>query len=49
MRTLPRRYWIVVNDLMVRWGQVVCTPLSPRCGGCPVVRTCPRRGVTRAR
>jgi endonuclease-3 len=49
MRVLPRRYWIVVNDLMVRWGQSVCTPLSPRCGGCPVARSCPRRGVTRSR
>jgi len=49
MRKLPRRFWIVVNDLMVRWGQSVCTPLSPRCSGCPVVRLCPRRGVTRTR
>jgi endonuclease-3 len=49
MRVLPRRHWIVVNDLMVRWGQSVCTPLSPRCGGCPVARSCARRGVTRSR
>ncbi len=49
MRVLPRRYWIVVNDLMVRWGQSVCTPLSPRCSGCPIARSCPRRGVTRSR
>jgi len=49
MRVLPRRHWIVVNDLMVRWGQGVCTPLSPHCGGCPVARSCARRGVTRSR
>ena len=47
MRVLPRRYWIVVNELMVRWGQDVCTPLSPRCSACPVAGSCRRRGVTR--
>jgi endonuclease-3 len=47
--TLPRRYWIVVNELMVRWGQAVCTPLSPHCSSCPVTGACRRRGVTRAR
>ena len=49
MRVLPRRTWIVVNELMVRWGQSVCTPLSPRCSGCPVAGACRRRGVTRTR
>jgi len=49
VRVLPRRYWIVVNELMVRWGQSVCTPLSPRCSGCPVAGACRRRGVTRTR
>jgi endonuclease-3 len=49
LRVLPRRYWIVVNELMVRWGQTVCTPLSPRCSACPVASACRRRGVTRTR
>jgi endonuclease-3 len=49
MRVLPRRYWLVVNELLVRWGQVVCTPLAPRCGSCPVAGSCPRLGVTRTR
>lgn len=49
LRALPRRYWIVANELMVRWGQTVCTPLSPRCSACAVAGSCRRRGVTRAR
>ena len=49
LAVLPRRYWIVVNELMVRWGQSVCTPLSPRCSGCSVAGSCRRRGVTRSR
>ncbi len=46
---LPRAWWIPVNDLLVRFGQAVCTPLSPRCSACPVAAACPRVGVGRAR
>jgi endonuclease-3 len=43
---LPRRYWIGYNDLLVAFGQNVCTPLSPRCSTCPVSTLCRRVGVT---
>jgi endonuclease-3 len=46
---LPRRYWIGYNDLLVAFGQNVCTPLSPRCSACPVRALCRRVGVTVAR
>jgi len=46
---LPRRYWIGINELLVRYGQAVCTPLSPRCSTCPVSRWCARVGVERTR
>ncbi len=46
---LPRRYWLEVNGLLVRFGQQVCTPLSPRCSSCPVARRCARVGVERTR
>jgi endonuclease-3 len=48
-RRLPRRWWIDVNELLVRFGQTVCTPLSPRCSSCPLGRICPRVGVGRTR
>jgi endonuclease-3 len=48
-RTLPRRYWLGYNDLLVGFGQNVCTPLSPRCSICPVRTLCRRVGVTTAR
>jgi endonuclease III len=48
-RTLPRRYWIAYNDLLVGFGQTICQPRSPWCSRCPVVRYCPRRSVTRWR
>jgi endonuclease-3 len=46
---LPRRYWIGYNDLLVAFGQNVCTPISPRCSTCPVNSLCRRVGVTSAR
>ncbi|MGH7308942.1 MAG: endonuclease III domain-containing protein [Candidatus Rokuibacteriota bacterium] len=48
-RRLPRRYWIGYNDLLVSFGQNVCTPISPRCSGCPVRTLCRRVGVRSAR
>lgn len=47
--TLPRRYWIGYNDLLVSFGQNVCLPVSPRCSRCPISAGCPRVGVTRSR
>lgn len=47
--TLPRRYWIELNDLLVALGQTICHPVSPRCSTCPIERFCPKIGVTRHR
>ena len=49
MKILPRKYWIQINETLVRFGQNVCTPVSPRCSVCPVADYCRRAGVTRTR
>lgn len=46
---LPSEYWIEINDLLVTYGQNVCTPLSPRCSVCRIHGLCPRVGVGRHR
>ncbi len=48
-RVLPTQWWIAVNELLVRFGQQVCTPQSPWCSRCPVAQKCPRVGVIRGR
>ena len=48
-RKLPRRYWMIYNDLLVPFGQNVCTPVSPRCSQCKLARYCERVGVTKSR
>ncbi|MDD5084793.1 MAG: endonuclease III [Candidatus Omnitrophica bacterium] len=45
-RKLPRRYWIIYNDLLVAFGQTICKPVSPFCSRCPVAGYCKKIGVT---
>jgi endonuclease-3 len=49
MARLPRKYWIPINELLVRFGQTVCAPVSPRCSTCPLRGICPRVGVKTSR
>lgn len=46
---LPREFWIPINALLVRYGQEVCTPVSPHCSRCKVQNICDRCGVTNYR
>ena len=46
---LPRRYWLVLNDLLVTFGQNLCKPVSPHCSICAIRRYCDRAGVERSR
>jgi endonuclease III len=48
-RKLPKRYWIVFNDLLVTYGQNLCTPISPHCSRCPLAAYCDRVGVRQSR
>lgn len=46
---LPKRYWLIYNDLLVPFGQNICQPVSPYCSRCPVAEYCDRVGVARSR
>lgn len=41
VRTVPKRYWLELNDLFVRFGQTTCKPIGPRCGSCTLRDWCP--------
>ena len=43
---LPKRHWIIFNDLLVAYGQHLCRPISPRCSECAVAGLCRKVGVT---
>ena len=46
---LPKRHWLIYNDLLVTFGQNLCHPTSPWCSQCPLRSLCPRIGVTHSR
>lgn len=48
-KMLPLRYWIPINQWLVAFGRIICTPGRPRCSICPVYEHCVRAGVSRSR
>lgn len=48
-KKLPKRYWKIINDLLVTYGQNLCMPVSPFCSSCKLVKFCARKGVIKHR
>jgi endonuclease III len=48
-KKLPKQYWLVINDLLVTFGQNQCVPISPKCSTCPLPHLCDRVGVVKSR
>jgi endonuclease-3 len=46
---LPGKYWIIINDLLVTYGQNLCKPISPLCSQCRIGPLCERVGVVVSR
>lgn len=46
---LPQKYWLRINDLLVTFGQHLCTPVSPFCSKCPIYQYCIRCNVIKNR
>lgn len=46
---LPGEHWIEINELLVLYGQQVCTPRNPICSQCPLSMHCGRVGVEQSR
>jgi len=40
VKKVPRRYWLELNELFVRFGQTTCKPVGPRCGECTLTAGC---------
>jgi endonuclease-3 len=46
---LPKKYWIIYNEILVAFGQIICRPVSPFCSKCPVTQYCSKTGVDKHR
>jgi endonuclease III len=40
VKTVPKRYWLDLNDLFVRFGQTTCKPIGPHCSECTLTADC---------
>ncbi len=47
--TLPRKYWIDINRLLVPFGKHICTGQRPHCSTCPLLDMCQQVGITDSR
>ncbi len=41
MKVIPKKYWIDINEYMVKFGKNKCTPLRPWCSKCALPLICP--------
>lgn len=48
-KKLPPEYWIEINDLLVAYGQNICTPIGPKCSVCGISDRCEQIGVSKSR
>jgi endonuclease-3 len=39
-KILPRKYWLDINHMFVRFGQTICRPIGPKCHECPIRDLC---------
>ena len=37
---VPKKYWLIVNELFVVHGQTICIKRKPLCYKCPIVKYC---------
>lgn len=48
-KVLQKKYWIEYNNLLVKWGQNICVPISPFCSKCEISSFCQKIGVKKFR
>lgn len=48
-KVLPKKYWIEINELLVLYGQQICTPRNPKCSQCALKNNCKKIGVEQSR
>lgn len=49
MKIVPKKYWVELNELLVKHGQQTCKPISPFCSRCTIRKLCKRIEVKKSR
>ena len=40
-KKIQKKYWILINEYFVRFGQLICRPINPKCNSCLLNKECP--------
>ncbi|MDD5086466.1 MAG: endonuclease III [Candidatus Nanoarchaeia archaeon] len=40
VKIIPEKYWIKINELLVKHGQNICRPINPKCEKCSIRKLC---------
>lgn len=48
-KIIPKKHWREYNDLIVKFGQNICVPVSPFCSKCYIKKYCPKIGIKKSR
>jgi len=48
-KNIPSKYWIELNNLMVKYGRRICLPRNPKCSTCRIRPYCGRVGVSNSK
>lgn len=46
---IPKKYWKIINKLLVAFGKTICKPVAPICSRCPFDKECPKVNVAKSR
>ena len=49
VKIVPKRYWYDFNDILVKYGQNICVPVSPFCSKCNINKYCKKINVKYSR
>jgi endonuclease-3 len=41
LKIVQKKYWILINEYFVRFGQLICKPVNPKCNNCLLNKECP--------
>ena len=45
IKIMPKKYWNDFNKIFVKFGQIICLPISPLCSKCPIEKYCKKINV----
>lgn len=45
LKIYPKKYWPLVNHILISHGRNVCKAISPKCESCSIANVCPKIGV----